>query len=143
MKSEISSAEVIVDANVVLRFLRRDHAQFSEQARELFEKAQRKEVTLTFDVITLAEIFYAFRASYRLSRKSTAEILLQFVRTGICQIDRFEEVLESLEWVRDKNVDFGDAWLAVLWRSSSETRLATFDKEFDRLCPDRLWRWEL
>lgn len=77
-----------LDANVLLRFLRNDDPKQSPQAGRLLKRAQDGKTALVVSVLTIAEVFYALRASYKLARAATADVLLQLLQTGVCEVER-------------------------------------------------------
>ncbi|HEY2880942.1 MAG TPA: hypothetical protein VGJ15_00880, partial [Pirellulales bacterium] len=61
-----------LDANVLLRFLRNDHPRWSPRAARLIEQANRGDVELQVLSVTVAEVFYALKTSYKVSRRLAA-----------------------------------------------------------------------
>ena len=127
----------LLDANVLLRFLRDDDPVQAPAARRLFIEARDGKVSLRLTTITLAEVFYALRASYKMPRAECARLLAQVVRTGICQVENESLVLAALARVETANVDFGDAYLAAE-AVLSGVGVASFDEDFARF-PDVRW----
>lgn len=130
-----------LDANVLLRFLRNDDSDQSPKARRLFARAERREVELAVSVLTVAEAFYAFRASYKMHRPDAAQVLGNLLQTGIFLLEKEPLVLDALGRVKAHNVDFGDAMLAA--ESTSEGRaIASFDSDFKRFKDVKLHSWD-
>lgn len=127
-----------LDANVVLRFLRDDEPAQSEAARRLFREASAGRVELVLGPLTVAEIFYALRASYGMGRAEIAALLDPLVRSGVLEVEREARLLDALARVRAANVDFGDAWLAATAVEAGEA-VASFDEDFGRF-PDVGWQ---
>lgn len=129
-----------VDANVLLRFLRNDDAKQSPQAGRLLSRAQQGKITLLVSALTIAEVFYALRASYKLPRAATAEVLAQLLRTGACEVEHEALLMAALERVISANVDLGDAMLAASAATSGDP-VATFDGDFGRFTDIKLYAW--
>ena len=128
---------VHLDANVVLRFLRDDDRKQSPAARQLVLDAKEGKLILLLSVLTLAEIFYALRASYKLARPEIATLLGGLVRSGVFEIEHEVRLLDALKRVQTANVDFGDAWLAATAVETGET-VASFDTDFGKFS-DVIW----
>ena len=128
---------VHLDANVVLRFLRDDDRKQSPAARQLVLDAKEGKLILLLSVLTLAEIFYALRASYKLARPEIATLLGGLVRSGVFEIEHEVRLLDALKRVQTANVDFGDAWLAATAVETGET-VASFDTDFAKFS-DVIW----
>ena len=122
-----------VDANVLLRFLRNDDPRQSPAARRLLAAAQSGEVTLVLSAVTVAEVCYALRASYRLPRPA-AHLLADLLQAGVFELEDEPPVLDALARMARANVDFGDAYLAARAAASREP-VATFDGDFAKF-PD-------
>lgn len=120
---------VHLDANVVLRFLRDDDAKQSPAARRLIGEANTGKIVLILSTVTVAEIFYALRASYKLPRPEIATLLSGLLRSGVFEAEDELRLLDALARVQTANVDFGDAWLAATAVEAGET-VATFDDDF-------------
>lgn len=122
---------ILVDANVVLRFLRRDDPVQSEQAKRLMVHAKEGKYNLVLSVLTVAEVFYALRASYKLERGKAAAILTDLLCAGLFEVEEESVLLDALRRVQSANVDLGDAMLAAQ-ALNEECYLASFDQDFLR-----------
>lgn len=120
-----------LDANVVLRFLRDDDPKQSPAAHRLMREANEGKIALVLSAVTMAEIFYALRASYKLSRPEIATLLDGLVRSGVFELEAEARLLDALARVRTANVDFGDAWLAATAAEAGEP-VASFDEDFGK-----------
>jgi len=130
-----------LDANVLLRFMRNDDPVQSPQARSLLIRAKKGELQLAISVLTVAEVFYALRASYKLPRAMAAEALLRLLQTGAIEVEQ-EHLLDlALERVIAANVDFGDAMLAAEAVAAGD-EVASFDKDFSRFSDVQRYVWK-
>lgn len=131
---------VRLDANVLLRFLRDDDPVQSPQARDLIASGKEGKLRLVLSALSLAETFYAMRASYKIPRRQAAALLRTLLETAVFEVDREEVVFDALGRVQTANVDFGDAVLAAEAAHSSES-VATFDSDFRRFKDVKLYPW--
>ena len=123
-----------LDANVILRFLRNDDPQQSPAARQLVASAKAGHVILALSAVTVAEVFYAFRASYKLSRSDVAKLLGTLLSASVFELEHEARILDAIARVEKFNVDFGDAYLAATAIETKEA-IASFDKDFKKF-PD-------
>lgn len=130
----------LLNANVLLRFMRNDDPVQSPQARQLLLRAQRGEVRLACTVLTCAEVFYALRASYQVARPVAAEALLQVMASGVLEMEQQSLLVDALHRVVAHNVDLGDAVLAAQAAISGD-EVATFDQDFNRFADVRRHAW--
>lgn len=63
----------LIDANVILRYLLRDHPQMSETAKEIIEAG-----AYTIPEV-LAEVVYVLKGVYEVGRIEIAQTLIEFV----------------------------------------------------------------
>jgi predicted nucleic acid-binding protein len=122
----------LLDANVIIRFLRRDEPRMVAAADALFARAERGEVRLLLDSVILAEVLFVLRSFYKLRRETIAETLLDFVNNGgAIETERTAVLNDALERYRHETVDFADAFLAAL-AVEKQIQVASFDRDFDR-----------
>lgn len=126
-----------LDANVILRFLRNDDPKQSPAAKRLIESAVAGRVALAISDVTAAEVFYALRASYKMSRPETASLLMSLFGSRVFELEHEKRILEALQGTERQNVDFGDAYLAATALAADEP-IASFDGDFKRF-PSVKW----
>lgn len=123
---------VLVDANVVLRFVLDDHPDFSPRATSLFERAARGDVKLLIPSAILAECVYTLKSFYKLPRDEVSRGLLTVLALpGVAGVED-TAVREALRLYGERSVDFADALLAALSRARGD-EIATFDRDLARL----------
>ena len=130
----------LVAANVLLRFLRNDDPVQSPRARALLARAQAGEVVLAVSVLTMAEVFYALRTSYRVPRPAAAELLSQLLRADVLEIEQEAILADALARTKAANVDLANAVLAAQAAASGDA-IATFDRDFTRFPDVRCHQW--
>lgn len=120
----------IIDANVLIRFLVKDHASQAEAARRLFRKAEAGECELVVMPWVAAEVVYTLSSVYRFDRAKIAAVLEEMLSAvGIILMDR-SVVLGAISRFAAKNVDFADALLAAE-AFIHKLPVASFDRDFD------------
>ena len=115
---------VMIDANVILRYLLRDNQQLYKKAESLFNEvfSGRQRALIIQPVI--AEVVYVLQKLYKVSREEIAEVLIEFLKMKGVKVQDKDIMLESLEIFRDKNLDFVDCLLCVY---SKEYEVISFD----------------
>ena len=126
-----------LDANVVLRFLRNDDPQQSPAAKRLIEAGKAGHAVLLLSPVTIAEVFYALRASYKMARPEVAKLLGNLLRSSVFEIEHEARVLDAMDRVERSNVDFGDAYLAATAVEAKEA-VASFDDDFKKFSDVKL-----
>ena len=123
--------DLLLDANVVVRFLVQDDPKHGAAAKALFEKAERQEIRLHLDALGVAESVYVLTGRYGRSRAEVASVLLAIIQNAGVETAEEEIVADALRRFAGVNVDFADAWLAA--RAARFGRpVASFDRDFDK-----------
>ena len=124
----MTATRVLIDANVLLRFLRNDDPKQSPLAAKLFQRAQAKEVSLIASAITILEVFYVLSKTYRLPHTEAARILRTLLAMGIVFCEDGGVTLDALQRITKNTVSFGDAHLAALAARNQDV-VASFDQD--------------
>lgn len=120
---------VLVDTNIVLRWLLGDHPDLSQKAEKLVASALPSSLLIT-DIVA-AELVYVLRGTGR-DRQQISEALLLLARTGAFRYEHEELLLDIIRLLIDINLDFADCY--VLARSRREgIGLETFDGPLRKL----------
>lgn len=121
-----------VDANVVLRFLTGDPPDMAEKALRLMKRAEKGEIGLRVSQLVLAEIVWVLSSFYKCTKSQVADTLTSFLGADGIYAENAALLIESLQEMAEKNVDFIDAYLAALARAHEES-ICTFDQDFAKL----------
>ncbi|MDQ7082681.1 MAG: PIN domain-containing protein [Aquificota bacterium] len=107
---------VMIDANVILRYLLRDDEKLYKKAESLFDEvfSGRRRALIIQPVI--AEVVYVLQKLYKVRREEIAQVLAEFLKMKGVKVQDRDIVLESLEIFRDKNLDFVDCLLCAYSR---------------------------
>lgn len=121
---------VLLDANVVIRYLTGDPPEMARRARALIEGPE--EVVLSG--VAIAEIAHVMRSVYRIDRESLLTGILRLVRRGNVRVLDAERtvIIQALDLCRGSNrVSVADA---LIWATATTHHLpvATFDRRFPR-----------
>lgn len=126
--------ELILDANVLVRFLVQDVPEQARAASKLVGRAESGEVRLIIDPMIIAESVYVLTSFYKRPREVVADVLLSFVQSeGIASLEA-ARIVDALRRFKRTSVDFADAWLAASG-AECHREVASFDRDLDRF-PD-------
>ena len=123
--------QLILDANVLVRFLVQDDPKQSAAATKLMSEAQAGVYELLLDPMIVAEATYVLLARYKRIRVDVANTLLATVRSPFVRADQEHQIVDALLRFRDYGVDFADAWLASIAASGAH-EIASFDRDLDK-----------
>ena len=118
----------LVDANVVLRYLLKDHKELHRKSKEIIEK---KEVFILSEVI--AEIVYVLEKVYEVPRSEISESLKKLFEYPNITLSEPMVIIESLKIYEIESIDFVDAIL-VSYNRVQNYIIHSFDKRVNNLC---------
>ncbi len=123
--------EYLLDANVIVRVLVHDDAKQYAASVVLLEKAERREIVLHLDPLTISEAIFVLTRRYGRTRVDVANTLLAFIQTAGIAVDNHATVQDALQRFALFNVDYTDAWLAAKSARLGHA-VASFDRDFDK-----------
>ena len=124
-------AKLLLDTNVVVRFLTGDHPTHSPRSRHLFARAAAGEVTLVLTDLALAESAWVLQSFYHLDRAAIASALKGLVDSTGIEVENRTTLLSALRNFAQTDVNFVDAYHAAVAAADS-IAIASFDRDFDR-----------
>jgi uncharacterized protein len=127
---------VFVDTNVFLRFLTHDDPAKADKARRLFASAVAGELVVETSLLVIAEIVWTLESFYGLTHDEVAERVNIILGTPNLECPHKDLLFEALLAYTERNVDFIDAYHAILLGRQRDISLATFDRKHFRRFPD-------
>lgn len=124
---------LLLDTNVILRYLLHDHDAMTSASIRLFQSAEVGEFNLYLDPLVVAECCYVLRGSiYQFEKPKITHALTQLILLDGVVTEDAMRLSEALEVYAEKNVDFIDAYLAT-GTPASYAGVTSFDQGFRRL----------
>lgn len=125
---------ILIDANVILRFLKNDHKTQSPRAKKLFKKVSENKVVLYINPVTIAEVLYVLNSVYRVKRKIAGELLIDLLELENIEIIGCKKstLTSAIKEYFIVKVDFEDCFLKYL-SIEHKYKIATFDKDFKKI----------
>lgn len=126
------SQDILLDTNVILRFLLADHETLSPRANVYFQRAAEDELVLLISSVVVAECVFTLKSFYKLTRAEVTATLMQLLKLPNVSAVEGEVVKQALSFYAEKNVDFADAYLAALAQKKGLS-VASFDRNLVKL----------
>lgn len=123
---------VLIDANIVIRFLLKDHSKLFQKANSLFQKAERGEINLYLDELAVAEIVWTLSSFYKIKRAVISARLDELISQNSIVNPKKKLLLMTLDLYKSTNLDYIDCWLYVISKSL-KVKLETFDEDLNKL----------
>jgi predicted nucleic-acid-binding protein len=126
--------ECFVDTNVFLRFLTNDDPEKARRVEGLFKKAIAGKAQLQVSLLVIAEIVWTLESFYKLEKADIAEKVGTILNTPNLKCPEADSILEALDLYVTKNMDFIDAYHAVMLKDLGVKGIFTYDqKHFGRV----------
>jgi len=122
-----------LDANVILRFILRDHKELSAKAREIMQAASDGRIAAHCDPVIVAEVVYVLSSQYGASRAQIAEALERILKPESTVMPGKERYLRALRIYAETTAHFGDACACAAAIEDCEGRLLSFDRELSKI----------
>lgn len=116
----------LIDANIILRFLRRDDANLSARAKALFMDAQNGKFSCYLDEVTMAEMIWVLTSVYKTKRGDIASMLEVFLLHEWVVNPRKNMMLRAISFYRMSGLNYIDCWLLAV-SEEKHILLETFD----------------
>lgn len=129
----------LLDANLVLRFLRDDAPKHARQAKSLFAEAAAGRCVLVLSAVVLAECVWVLRSFYEVDNAVVAETLTALIGKPGIEADEAALAVDALRRMAETGIDYADCYLAAR-AVSQDQPVASFDKDFHRFAEVRRWR---
>lgn len=121
----------LLDSNIILRYLLKDHEEYSNKASSLFLRIDKEEVTAEIPAFIIVECVHVLSKFYEIPRTTITDKLIRLLNlNGIVNSDR-SAIINALLHYQKTNIDFPDCLLTSL--SSSEKKILSFDSDFKKL----------
>ena len=121
----------ILDANLLVRFLKNDHPEMSSAATDLFQQSASGKIELHLDPTIVAETALVLTSFYKQHRAEVADALRDLITGCRLKVPSEPVMLDALERFKSHPVDFPDAWVAAI-AAHAVVAIASFDRDFDR-----------
>jgi predicted nucleic acid-binding protein len=124
-------SRLLVDTNVIVRFLTGDHPVHSPRSRKLFGRAAAGDLSLVVTDLTLAETVWVLQSVYSLDRDAITAALKDLIEFAGIEVQNKAILLSALRNFAQTDVDFVDAYHAAV-ATTEPLGIASFDRDFDQ-----------
>jgi predicted nucleic-acid-binding protein len=122
---------LILDANIVLRFLRQDDPTQGPACADLFTRAERGGFSLKIDAVSFAEVVWVLISFYKQPRAKVAELLSSLLQHPAIMVENQDRVQKALLLFASTNTDFIDCYLAAQGLETGYP-IVTYDHDFKK-----------
>ena len=122
-----------LDTNIFIRFLTNDNPGKADACEKIFKKAVKKEETLFTTDMVIAEIVWVLESFYKLPKKEVQDKVEKILNTPNLICPHKDLILSALTLYSEKNIDYIDAYNALIIKDKGIEELYSYDKDYDRI----------
>ncbi len=122
-----------IDTNIFIRFLVNDIPQKADACEKIFKNAVARKETLFTTEMVIAEIIWVLESYYELSQQEVQEKVEKILNTPNLICPHKDLILNALTIYGEKNIDYIDAYNALILKDKGIKELYSYDKHYDRM----------
>lgn len=121
--------QVVIDTNLLIRYLVNDDARKAQIVDELLRKAGKGEIHILIPTVVIAELVWVLESFYQMEAGEIADLVDSILNTHGLTVPDDIIVRSALKRYRTERVDLVDAWTAAFAREKGANEIHTFDKK--------------
>ena len=118
---------IIVDTNIILRYLLQDSEELSEKATDIIDN---NEIFIPTEVIV--EASYVLKKVYNVEKEKIYEVIKQLINMEDIKFQNKGTIELAFKIYAEKNIDIVDCMLFA-YNRNQKYDIKTFDKKLDKL----------
>ena len=122
---------VLLDTNILVRFLTKDHEEHYRKSVEVFIQIESGEIEALLLDFILAEVVYVLKRIYKIEKSDISGTLKKLLMYEHLYMDNQLVAFEALNIYANRNIDFADAMLCAK-KNLEGYRTISFDKDMKR-----------
>jgi predicted nucleic-acid-binding protein len=122
-----------LDTNIFIRFLTNDIPEKADACEKIFKKAVAKEETFFTTDLVIAEIIWVLESFYNLQKDDVQDKVEKILSTPNLICPHKDLILSALSLYTEKNIDYIDAFSALILKNKGIKELYSYDKDYDRI----------
>lgn len=123
--------KVLLDTNILVRFLTRDHEEYYIKSVEIFNQIEAGKMDAMMLDFILAEIVYVLRRVYKVEKEKISWLLKKILMYEHIYMNNQLIAFEALDIYANKNIDFADAMLCAK-KNLEGYEVISFDKDIKK-----------
>lgn len=126
-----------LDTNIILRYLTLDNPSKAQKCEILFQRAASGKEILFTSTLVIAEVVWVLEKAYKLSKTEIGGLIQKILNTPHIECDEKDVLMAAAGLYQLKNIDFIDAYNAILMRARKIEAIYSYDTDFDKVPPLR------
>jgi len=122
-----------IDTNIIIRFLTDDVPEKADACEEVFKREARKDERVFITDLVVAEIVWVLESVYGLSKKEIQDKVEKILNTPNLFCLHKDIILGALILYAEKDIDFIDAYNALILKEKGIKELYSYDRHYDQI----------
>ena len=118
---------VVVDTNLLVRYLTEDDPAKAMSVDALLKKARLGKIKILFPSVVVAELVWVLECFYRMSREQISELVNAILHTPGIEVQDEAIISGATRFYGQTNIDFVDAWIIEFAKTLGVKKIHTFD----------------
>lgn len=123
------SKRVVIDTNLLVRFLTEDDPAKAKAVDGLLARAGRGEIKILVPSIVIAELVWVLESFYKMEIAGIAELVEAVLNTPGVEVTDKSIINAALKLYKTKKIDMIDAWIIEFAKDAGVGAIYTFDKK--------------
>jgi predicted nucleic-acid-binding protein len=119
---------LILDTNVILRYLANDVPKKADDCEKLFRDAAAGKVNLFVSDICIAELVWTLKSYFHLDNEDIYQKIIAIINTPGFHFSDEALIMDAMRRFKDKKVDFADAYNASL-AARDGMKISSYDRD--------------
>ncbi|MBI5150768.1 MAG: PIN domain-containing protein [Candidatus Omnitrophica bacterium] len=124
-----------LDTNIILRYLTLDNPSKAQKCESLFQRVAAGREVLFTSTLVIAEVVWVLEKAYKLSKTEIGGLVQKILNTPHIECDEKDVLMAAAGLYGIKNIDFIDAYNAILMQVKKIETIYSYDTDFDSLPP--------
>lgn len=120
---------VVIDTNLLVRYLTDDDHAKAKAVDALLSKAGRGEIKILVPSIVIAELVWVLESFYKMESLGIAELVEAVLNTPGVEVMDKTIIKSAVKLYKVKNIDMIDAWIIEFAKEAGVGAIYTFDKK--------------
>jgi predicted nucleic acid-binding protein len=122
-----------LDANIFLRFLRKDHPTWSPACKQLFEDIEQDTIQVWTSGLVLSEVVFVLDRTYKVPRADIAANLMPLIQLRSLRLPSKKLYRRIFALYTTTNLSFVDCHNVALMESKGEHEIYSYDEWYKKI----------
>ncbi|MBL7124306.1 MAG: PIN domain-containing protein [Actinobacteria bacterium] len=124
---------IFLDTNIFLRYFEREDELIYKKVERLFLEIVQGNIIAISNALVIAEVIWVLKKFYDWDKGEICNNIELILKTSNIKFRERSTIIEAVNFYRDKNINFIDAYNFSYMKYYGINRIYSFDKDFDKL----------